>query len=236
VAVPTFVAEGTNNTGTAGVIGGMPAGATTNDILVYHIESYGNEAEPTLTTGWTRVASTGVPLGSLDDPRITVWWAPYSAGIDRNVADTGDHTNVRILAYRGCDTTNPIDVALTGTNPSNVLSHTIAGPTTTVAECLVCLAVAIGDDSNTGVTSVANASLTSITSRDTYIAVASGNDGARFGYSGEKATAGATGSWTFSVATAERSAGIIYALKPPAGGGGGATHPGWRNSLGGGWF
>lgn len=236
MAIPTFVAAGTNNTGTGIVTGGMPAGATTDDILIYRIESWGGDAAPGVTAGWTLVGTRITDNLAIDDARVTVWWAPYSAGISRAVADTGNHTNVRITAWRGCDTTNPIHVSTTDAEVTNVTSHTFVGPTTTVDECKIVCVVAFGDDSNASLASgPTNPNLTSI-GQDTFSAVASGNDGAGFVCWGDLATAGDSGTWTMGVTTAERSAAVIFALKPPAGGGGGATHPGWRNAFGGGWF
>lgn len=233
----TFVSSGTNNNGTANVLPGLPANGQTDDFMIMAVESSGINNQPATPTGWTllETARTGAPTYIADDARMTVFHAWYSSGINRTVVDSGDHTGARIHMFRGVDLTTPIEAWTFSADAANVTSHSHTSPTTLTDGAFVVGCFAIGDDGWT-LSALANTSLVSAT--DTGLSLyASGNDGGHFVAYGEKATAGAVNNWTFTSSLAERSAGIVLALKPAGGGGGGgATHPGWRNAFGGGWF
>ncbi len=213
MAVPTYV--GTTGQASTGSPGSCPypSGVQTNDIIVLAIEDdVGTIGTP---SGWTAFADS--PQTSGGSTKIHVFWKRYTAA-DANPSFTGfsNHYLARTFAIRGCPTSgDPFDVTAGSTDggaPSTTL--TIAGDTTTVADCLVLLIAADGVDSNaTRVSGEANADLTSLTERlDS--GTTTGNGGGLVAYTGVKATAGAFGSTTATYTSSRPYAAITIAFKP----------------------
>lgn len=218
MAMPTFVAAGT-------VFGGittgnfpLPAGWATNDILLLAIET--NEGESITTpSGWAEV--TGSPVEATGTgTRLTVLWRRAQASDGANVTtnDPGDHIYGVILAFRGCPTTgDPWDVTSTSTETTSDTSVSITGATTTVADCLVVAMCARGLDNTDPIFgSWANSDLSSVTevSDD---GTTQGSGGGIGIATGGKATAGAYGATTATLASASAKSMMTIALKPATG-------------------
>ena len=216
----TFVAAGTGAAGTTTATPGMPAGATTDDLLILVIEGEGEDVNADgVPTGWTSIGSVASATdGAVDRTRCTVAWAWYDAGISRVVPDAGNHTIAQIFAFRGVDTTTPFDVAsTTGTNATNATSHTAAtGMTTSTDGAMVVLAYTHGDGTLTNPSAWANANLASATGTTAFMND-SGSDGTVGIIYGIDTTAGAVGSFTWSTATTEERSWRAMALRPASG-------------------
>src|SRR5262245_36489026 len=165
----TFTGAGAVDEGIGGLNLPLPAGFQADDIHLMVLESDGGEnyAAP---TGWTIV--TGFPASSTGtggaDTQLTVMWR-RAVGGDTTVAlaDVGDHNIGRIIGFRGVRTTGDPWNVIQGPTVQNTASTalTIAGPTTTVNNCM-CVVIASGTgpgaDSTTEYSAFANASLDSI--------------------------------------------------------------------------
>ena len=215
MALPTFVAAGSSAAGAGAVTPGDPAGAATGDILLCHIEGEGEDASADLMTdmgAWTQIATVANDTGgSAFDTRHTLHWAPWSAGLNREVADAGQHTFAIITAWRGVDTTTPIHKNQTSSDDSNNSAVSITGVTTTLPDCLIVASHTAGD--NVTISGEANASLGSLTER-VDVNTTQGSDGHIAVYSGTLAVAGASGTTTATQSANEREANICIALAP----------------------
>lgn len=102
-----YVGAGTFQGGTNTITPTIPAGATTGDLLILAVET-ANEAVTT-PGGWTPVpggqigTGTAAAIGAVAMATFYKW---YAAG-DPTVADSGNHTTGRIVAFRGVDPTTP---------------------------------------------------------------------------------------------------------------------------------
>jgi hypothetical protein len=177
-------------------------------------------ANQTVSTpsGWGVVADspqgTGA-AGGATSTRLGVFWKrAIPAEVAPTITDPGDHAIGQILAFRGCiNTGNPWDVTSGNTGASST-SVSIPGDTTTVANCLVVLAVLIITDTATPQTSgYTNADLANLTER-TDINTTQGNGGGFAVITGEKASIGAYGATTATLANASEQGRISIALKP----------------------
>jgi hypothetical protein len=186
---------------------GLPAGWQADDIHVLLIESQ-NEPVPAMT-GWTNVGSGSQNIATGEVTTLTVRWRRAVGGdTTPTVPATGNHSVSRIIGFSGCPTSgDPWD---TGTGApvfttENVLDTTVAFPTltTTAANCMIVHAFATGQDINTAQSSGAgtNANLTGLANRMNNWSNA-GSGGGFAMITGTKATAGAVGSTTTTVTTA----------------------------------
>lgn len=222
MSVPTLVAVGTHDQGTGAVVPAWPTHQA-DDVGILVVQS-NNEAIAT-PAGWTECPSSpqGVgTAGAIGATRIAAFWKRATSGAEAapTVADTGDHTRARIIVFRGCETSgSPFDTSAGGTVASASTAVSITGGTTSVAECLILAMVANGTDASNNQTTAggwANADLTNVT-RITSGNTTIGNGGGVDAATGEKATAGAFGATTATLATASLQGFIMLALKPPAG-------------------
>ena len=127
----SFVSAGNNSRATNGnVIPGLPSGWMANDILICTIASRDN-VDSTMPPGWVAIdpgTNNGVNL------RTTTFYKVSLPG-DTNPTVThpgGNSIEATIVAYRGVDTTNPIDVVgTTSINPSSTTVTAISITTLT---------------------------------------------------------------------------------------------------------
>lgn len=223
---PTFVSGGIKAEGIGNIIPGLPPGLQPDDIMLLFVET----ANQTVSTpaGWSVMADSPQGTGTgggVAATRLDVFWKRATpAEVAPTVTDPGDHAIGQILAFRGCiNTGNPYDVTSGNTGASST-SVSIPGDTTTVANCLIVLAVSNITDTATPQTSgYTNADLANLTER-TDINTTQGNGGGFAVITGEKASIGAYGTTTATLANASEQGRISIALKPPI--------PTWTASIG----
>lgn len=217
--LPVYVGKGLPVEGTGNVIPPLPEDIRINDILLLFVES-ANEAVSTPSGGWAAVADSPQGTGTgggATSTRLSVFWKRLAGGETApTVTDPGDHVVAQILAFRGCISTgDPWDVTSGDTGASST-SVSIPGDTTTVANCLIVLAVANATDNGTPQTSgFTNTDLANLAERTDFNSTA-GNGGGFAVATGEKAAAGAYGATTATLANASVQGRMSIALKPAA--------------------
>ena len=216
----SFVSAGTGSGGTVTASPGMPSGATTDDILILVIEGEGedtNADSPPTGGAWNTIGSVAsATSGEVDRTRCSVYWAWYDAGLNLTVPDAGNHTIARAYAFRGVDTTTPIDATPTSGSSANATSHTAStGYTTVTNGAMAILAYTHGDGTGTVPVSWANTALVSANDGG-YTQNDSGSDGTVGLIYGIDTTAGSIGSFTWSTTASEERAWWAFALRPNA--------------------
>src|SRR5206468_4141125 len=220
---PTFQAAGTALNGTGAITVAWPAHQT-DDIGLLIVET----AKQAVTLGtnaanWTEVTNSPQGTGTAGNalsPQLTVFWsrATSSSMGSVGVNDSGDHQIAQIITFRGVATSgNPWDVTAGDVNASTTSAVSIPGATTTVPNTLVVAIVANAADTNTAQTSSwANASLSSLTDQTAADVNTNSGVGGGFGVAtGVKATAGAYGATTATLATVSPQGRMSIALRPP---------------------
>jgi hypothetical protein len=216
---PTVVAVGTVAAGTTTITPAFPASIAANDILLTICESVGGQNFST-PSGWAHVSSDGTavsPVVQSTNTQLTVFWRRYD-GIFTAPALSGttDHALGRMIAIRGCPlSNNPWNVVGVGVEATSDTSAAWPGATTTVADTLVLEIISTSADpasaSTVQIGAVTNAAYTSITEQIDN-GDPTGNGGVIGVVSGIKATAGATGSSTMTLATAGFKAMMTLAM------------------------
>ena len=142
MTAPTFVAAGTFASGTGAITPGLPAGLADDDLLIAIFET----ANQAITlSGWTELASspqgtgTAAAIGAVS---LTAFYKFYTTGDTAPTSsDSGNHQAGRIFAFRGVDTTTPIeDTAGSTVAASNI--QALPTVTSTSADALVLYLVA----------------------------------------------------------------------------------------------
>lgn len=224
MAIPTYQAIGAVASGFGAISPAYPASVAANDIAILVVQS-SNQAIATPAGGWAEVTNSPQGTGTAgvaNAVRIGVFWrrcTGVEGGTTVSVADTGDHTVARILTYRGCIASgNPWDVTAGGVKAAASTTSTNPSVTTTVVDCLIVVISGHARDSNSTTTYSAwtNANLSALTERaDNGISTGTGGG---FGIAdGGKATIGATGTTTATLAASTTNAYLTIALKPPSG-------------------
>jgi hypothetical protein len=219
---PRVYAVGAVASGTATVAPAIPAGTTTDDILVLIAENDNlSGASIPAMTGWADITGSPVAMTTAQTTKLTVRWKRAGASETApTVGDPGDHVIARIIGIRGCITTgNPWDVTNTGTETTSDTSASFPTVTTTVANTLVMNFIATGADlaadSTAQYSAWTNASLTDLTEQvDNALII--GNGGTIGAASGVKAVAGAVSATTATLVTAATKAMMTVAFKPAA--------------------
>ena len=211
---PVFISAGAVASDPTTVTPGLPAGYQANDIFLYVIESASNTIN-TAPSGYTQVTNSPQANGAnAATDRLAVYWKRATGSESAPASEGVDHTIAVILCIRGCPTTgNPWDVTAGDTAGSGT-GATCPSVTTTVPNCLVINIFGHGIDAAgaqvTGYTNANLANLTEVVDDST----TSGNGGG-FGIStGLKASAGATGTTTATLATGNTQVRMTIALKP----------------------
>ena len=217
--LPAVRSIGAAASGTGNISPPLPSGWQPDDIFLLYIET--NNEAVTPPAGWAHVTGSPVAQAGGNPTRLTVLWRRAVAGDTApTITDPGDHCVGRIVAVSGCvKTGNPWDVTATAAEAVADTSVDIPGATTTVDGCLVLAAVATGEDlaDTARISGWTNANLQTITEQiDTWVADGGGGG---FGVaSGIKLKAGAYGSTTATLVTANFKAQMSIALKPEPGG------------------
>jgi hypothetical protein len=193
----------------------MPAGWAVNDVLVLFVQSRAAEV-PAVPSGWT--AGPGATMAtSARDSRIRTCYKVAVAGETApTVVDVGDHLFVVIMAIRGSN--GVLDASQSSADASLQTTATVTGTTTTVGDCFVVVATTHGEGFATAAfTSWTNASLANLTERYD-LGTTQGIGGGLGIATGEKATAGATGTTTASGSAvgSHRQANVTMAFQPAA--------------------
>ena len=217
-----FVAEGASAGGVGAVTPGLPAGIQADDILILFVETRSGHA----TSVSNENGGTWTPVGAQDvtgttSTRLSIAWSRYN-GTQGNptVADSGNHQYAVILAFRGCvNTGDPYEGLAGGVDATSDTTLTASGSSTTGADRLVIVAASRDpDDAGPQYSGWANADLANIVER--HDAGTTAGDGGGLGIiTGEKASSGAYGSTTATLANASGDAFFTFALIPAATGG-----------------
>lgn len=209
---PTVVNVGAVISALGSITPAYPASLAVNDIILGVGESNGGQNYPTAdTSGFAHVSSDGSPVSPVVEgvnTQLTVIWRRYDGtGTAHAWGDSGDHNIGRYIAIRGCPTTgNPWNVVGVASSATSSTAATFPGQTTTVLDTLVLEIIATGTDIGTGqLATITNGNYTSITSRMNDWTT-SGAGGGFAMLSGLKATTGATGASTGTLATAATKA------------------------------
>lgn len=215
--LPEFVEVGTFAGGINALSAAVPTWYADGDLLVLVVGS----ANQTIATpsGWTQVSNspqgTGTG-GSAGGVAVAVFYKIVSGAQSAlSVADSGNYTVAQMLCFRKVDTSTPIDVTAGSVKSSATgTTFTLPSVTTTADNDLVLLCVGQDRDlaSTTNLSSWTNANLANILERiDQTIA---DNTGGGIGVAtGEKATAGSTGTTSVTSAAATTAAFLTVALK-----------------------
>lgn len=220
---PTVVNVGAASSSANAITPAFPASIATDDILIGIGESVGGANFPNIATnGFAHIDSVS-PVVQDTNTQLSVVWRRYDGVVTAHSwGDSGDHNIGRYIAIRGCPTSgNPWDVVAAAVEATSDTSATWPGATTTVADTLILEIIATDTDvsSTTNLGALTNGAYTSITERmDNW--VISGNGGGIGMVSAVKASAGATGQSTATLANAGTKALMTLALKeaPPAAG------------------
>jgi hypothetical protein len=210
-------------TGTGNVTPTLPAGHTTNDILLLIVQS-ANQAVAA-PAGYTQVGprcGVGVAAASGSTYLAVFWKRDGGAESDPTVLDSGNRTYATMLAISGCPTTgDPFWFMSNYLKPTANSAGSAFGGATTVANCLIVTMFAHGISSASGQMSgsATNADLSSVTTQFND----SSTDGVGGGLtviSGVKATAGTFGAttltWSASTADVQMCLAFVPADATPA--------------------
>lgn len=225
MTLPTYFDFGSLRTSTAGGTVAWPVGHLADDIGILVVQT-ANETVAT-PSGWTQISLSPQGTGAQSvagSTGVAVFWkrATSAAEADVTLADTGDHQIARIYVFRGCDTgAAPIEAAAGGTVDTADTAVALSTGSSTVADCLAVAVLTNATDTSSSQTSGwANSALASVTVRNDKNAV-TGVGGGITVVTGEKAVAGALGTWTATLLNASLQAYVTFALRPLGAGGGG---------------
>jgi hypothetical protein len=211
--------------GTGAVTATIHADAVTDDILVLTIEGEGEDANadsPPTGGDWTAIdGSTGSvassEAGQADRTRNSTYYHVYDSASPPNlsVPDAGQHTIAVISVWRGYDTSSPLDAtSVSSSNATNSTAGSATGTSTSSANSRVITICTHGDECT--ISSPVNASLTGLAIDGQHSSPA-GSDGAVGIISGIKASAGATGTTTWTISASEEQANWCFAFKLASG-------------------
>jgi hypothetical protein len=226
MALPTFKAAGTFTAGTGAITPPYPASPNNpvaGDIALLVCESENEAISLSSAQGFVELgAQANKAAGTAaSDPasRLAVYWKRcVGADTAPTVADSGNHTTGQIYLFTGCIASgNPWDVYAEGNDSgANDTTGIIPGATTTVANCLIVLisTSSYNGNSTTEFSAWTNANLANIVERgdNTNTAGLGGGHGLA---TGEKASAGAYGDTTVTLAHTSYKGAMSIALKPP---------------------
>ena len=206
----------TTGSGTSAVDAGIPAGATTGDLLVLSANTSPFAGKPAAPSGdWTEIDDIYCSLAvDYAHVRNTAYYAWYSESLATQVAAIpgGYQLLVGISAWRGVDSTTPLD-ATTTTSLDDAGSSTVtAASITTVTDGAMIVALCNGS-ANVTHSGWANAGLESVTEIYDHGTGAAG-DGCISGAYGIKTTAGASGATTGTQSAGSHNANFTIALRP----------------------
>jgi len=213
---PAVRSVGTAASGTGNITPGLPAGHTTNDILLLFVET-ANQAV-TAPAGYTQIgpqngAGTAASSGAT---RLAIFWKRDGGSESApTVTDAGNRTQGVIIAVSGCRTTdNPFYFQWNGFKKTASTTWTHKGNATTINNSLIIYGLANGINSTGAqLSSVANSSLSSVTTQYDN-ATTDGVGGGLGVVSGLLATAGSYGSLTATEGASTADVSIALAMIP----------------------
>lgn len=195
-------------------------GATTpnvGDLILIFLGSANQAFTP--AAGYLQVPSSPQGAGTAGGAgavRLTIFYK-FSDGTETTyvTGDSGNHNLVSSFIISGVDRVNPFN-ANAGNTAAAATAITCPAVTTTVPECLIINAINTDRDANTVntyFTNPTNANLANITTRVNK--TSNVQQGGGFGiFTGEKNTAGSTGTTTVTQGASEETARITLALSP----------------------
>lgn len=214
-SVPTVVSVGTSATGTGNVTPGLPAGHTTNDILLLFVQS--NMQAATAPAGYAQLGpSAGIGIAAAAGAFLgTVFWKrDGGAEAAPTVTDTGDHTLAQMMAIRGCPTSGDPFLNIGATRKSTAsTTGTASAGATPVDACMVINAFFHGLDSASAIfSSFTNADLSSVTEQID-VATADGNGGGIGVCTGTKSLSGSFAATTVTE-TSTTDTSVTFVMLP----------------------
>lgn len=216
MATPLWVGAGGQVQGTGALSVAWPAGHQAGDLGLLVIESSGNAATLALA-GWSPVPlSPVVDVPTAAGSKLQVLWKRATGSTEPAVAlpDPGDHAVARLAVLRGCSSQgHPIHAAASSSKTTASTAVTLPEVTTTVAECLVVLVASRANDANgtTTFNSPANPALSGLVER-LEAGTNQGNGGGFVIGTGEKTTAGATGTTAMTMTVSTTNACLTLAV------------------------
>lgn len=197
-------------------IGGNQVSPNIGDLLLIFLESANETFTP--DTGFLEAPSSPQSIGTAggaNATRLTIFYK-ISDGTEVNyvTGDSGNHNCVASFIIEGVDRENPFN-ANAGNTAAASTALTCPAVTTTRPECLIINAVATDRDLNSSnnFSGETNANLTNLTEQiDNSTNQQAG--GGLYVLTGEKGTAGSTGTTTATQAASEETARITLAIAP----------------------
>lgn len=198
---PSFVAAGTVSSGANSATPALPAGATTDDILIYMV-SWGDGGGNTSTepAGYTRFI-----LKNGTQTRMAVYWKRHSGSESAQTfapTTAGHGVIARMLAFRGCIASgSPVDQAVSSADETNQTALSTVTITTLIPNSMIVnmvgMLILVPATTTTEFSGWTNANLTSITEATDN--TTNNGDGPGLGSAyGLKATSGSVGSTTLT--------------------------------------
>ena len=227
MTIPTFKAAGTFTAGTGAITPPYPAAPNapvSGDIAILVCESENEAISLSTAQGFVELGNQANKAAgtAATDPasRLAVYWKRCTGGdAAPTVADSGNHTTGQIYLFSGVKATgNPWNVYAEGNDGgANDLTGVIPGATTTVPDCLIFLICtsSYNGNSTTEFSGWTNADLANIVERGDNTNTA-GLGGGHGSATGEKASAGAYGNTTVTLAHTSYKGAMSIALEPPA--------------------
>lgn len=214
MAVPTFRANGHKAATASSSVATLPAGLSTNDLMLMCVGVGSNSATVNTPAGWTQLASSPTVLGGFStSERMAVFWkiAGASEAAPTVTFSVSCAHTIDILAFVGCHQTSPINADAKAAWGAAGTTYTHPSVTTTIDQCAVVL---LKWDNNGGTITV-----TSAPAGYTQIAAPTGNGFGSFAATlGSKSPAGATGTLPVTYSASIVAVGYTVALTPaPAG-------------------
>lgn len=223
MAAPAFRSVSAFVAGTLNLTPAEPTGSAEDDILVMLCETRMQDTPPSPPSGWTEAAGSPndtTQTSGGDNAQLSVFWIRRGASAPSYTTTGGsspyDHIAAQVAAFSGCITSGDPWDATAMTQDGWTGSKHCDAVTTNVADTLIVLGVASGKNAtdSTNFFTWANANLTSVTEHMDQTNTV--GDGGGVGMaSGVKATAGDTGTTTFT-SDALPMVQWTGALKPPA--------------------
>lgn len=209
-STPAYGAAGTGQGGGGALTVPWPSHST-NDYGVLFVEQRGNDTTPSTPSGWTLIGTPATGSGSTDT-KVTVFVRQATSGAESDVslADNGNHQNAQIQTVTGASSVAQLGSDSTGSGTA----VTLTSGTTGGANRLIMGVVANNTDLDTDqISAWTNGNLASLTDRGGQQSSAVAGGGFDV-FTGEKATAGAVGSTTATLATSAAWAGLVLEFAP----------------------
>lgn len=198
---PAFSQIGTQANGQFGTTVSWPTHSI-HDFAVLPVETTQGSTDPTVSAGWT--AFSGSPLsdgtgGTFSKFSVFYKFADSSSEGNVTVDDVGNHEVAMIATFSGVNRSNPINAIATSTKTAASTTGSFPSVTTTVDNCLILLVVGRPTDSSstTFFSNFVNINLSGLTEAGE-AGTTDGNGGGFAIAYGTKATAGSTGTTTFT--------------------------------------